>query len=80
MMFDQLTPSSKLAILINHFWIWLSEGGFHSIITGNGFGEYGFQSSLGLGLDSEPGFESRVWFWTLAQSWDRDSDSDWTRV
>ena len=37
------------------------EGGFYSNITRNGFAEYKFQSSLGLDIDAEPGFESRVW-------------------
>ena len=51
----------RVKFLIKHFRIWIPEGGFHSNISRNGFAECEFQSSLGLGLDFEPGFASRVW-------------------
>ena len=51
----------RVKFLIEHFRIWIPEGGFHSNISRNGFAECEFQSSLGVGLDFEPGFASRVW-------------------
>ena len=51
----------RVKFLIEHFRIWIYDCGFHSIISRRGFAECEFQSSLGLGLDFEPGFASRVW-------------------
>ena len=53
----------RVKFLIEHFRIWIYDCGFHSIISRRWFAECEFQSSLGLGLDFEPGFASRVWTW-----------------